>query len=173
MAQATMAAGVIMAVVVIVHTVVVAMMVKMQGISVVGADGSGSKAQNQKKKKKKKKVDIKKEVSVHDDTSSDEDEELIGMVQKNELQSNPSMWMLDSGSSTHAVDEQAEADAVMMMAVNADANPLMRWHERFGHLNVAAIKHMMETGKVSGMDIPKELLKKKFTCLSYEGSRYK
>ncbi|KAE9306463.1 hypothetical protein PF008_g21466 [Phytophthora fragariae] len=71
------------------------------------------------------------------------------------------------------VDEQVEVDAVMMMTVNADANPLMRWHERLGRLNVAAIKHMVETGKVSGMAIPKELFKKKFTCLSCMSAKAK
>ncbi|KAE9289052.1 hypothetical protein PR003_g25654 [Phytophthora rubi] len=106
--------------------------------------------------------------SGHDDSSSEENEEMIGMVQKNELQNNPNTWMLDSGS-----NEQVEVDAVMMMTVNADANPLMRWHERLGHLNVAAIKHMVETGKVSGMAIPKELFKKKFTCLSCMSAKAK
>ncbi|KAE9007481.1 hypothetical protein PR002_g16183 [Phytophthora rubi] len=49
-----------------------------------------------------------------------------------------------------------------MLTVNADASPLMRWHERLGHLNVGTIKHMMDNGTVTGMGIPKELFKKKF-----------
>ncbi|KAE9350657.1 hypothetical protein PF008_g6315 [Phytophthora fragariae] len=53
-----------------------------------------------------------------------------------------------------------------MMTVNADANALMRWHERLGHLHVAAIKHMVDNGTVGGMEIPAALFKKKFTCLS-------
>ncbi|OWY93610.1 Rve-domain-containing hypothetical protein, partial [Phytophthora megakarya] len=64
------------------------------------------------------------------------------------------------------IGSNAAVEQLAMMAINADASPLMRWHERLGHLNVAAIKHMMESGTVSGMDIPMELFKKKFSCLT-------
>ncbi|KAE8915256.1 hypothetical protein PF005_g23128 [Phytophthora fragariae] len=60
-----------------------------------------------------------------------------------------------------------------MLTVNADASPLMRWHERLGHLNVGTIKHMMDNGTVTGMGIPKELFKKKFVYLSCMSTKQK
>ncbi|KAE9236004.1 hypothetical protein PF005_g1215 [Phytophthora fragariae] len=60
-----------------------------------------------------------------------------------------------------------------MTTVNADANALMRWHERLGHLHVAAIKHMVDNGTVAGMEIPAALFKKKFTCLSCMSAKRK
>ncbi|POM71375.1 Polyprotein [Phytophthora palmivora] len=49
-----------------------------------------------------------------------------------------------------------------MMTVNADANELMRWHERLGHHHVAAIKHIADNGTVAGMNIPAALFKQPF-----------
>ncbi|KAE9044239.1 hypothetical protein PR001_g5444 [Phytophthora rubi] len=60
------------------------------------------------------------------------------------------------------VDDDVPTEEMAMLTVNADASPLMRWHERLGHLNVGTIKHMMDNGTVTGMGIPKELFKKKF-----------
>jgi hypothetical protein len=60
-----------------------------------------------------------------------------------------------------------------MLTVNADASPLMRWHERLGHLKVASIKDMMENGTFTGLAIPKELFKKKFVCRSCMSAKQK
>ncbi|KAE9325569.1 hypothetical protein PR003_g16449 [Phytophthora rubi] len=59
------------------------------------------------------------------------------------------------------------------MAVNNDVSALMRWHERLGHLNVATIKGMLDRGVVTGMEIPPELFKKKFSCLTCMGAKRK
>ncbi|OWZ01166.1 Gag Polyprotein, partial [Phytophthora megakarya] len=64
-------------------------------------------------------------------------------------------------------------DGVAMMSVDEDANELRRWHERLGHLNVATIKHMVDSGTVLGMNIPAALLKKKFVCLSCMSAKRK
>ncbi|KAE8896231.1 hypothetical protein PF003_g19949 [Phytophthora fragariae] len=66
----------------------------------------------------------------------------------------------------YTVDPPVVGEAAVMAAIDADASPLMRWHERLGHLNVSAIKRMMDKGVVSGMDIPAHWFKKKFVCLS-------
>uniref|UniRef100_H3HAI1 Integrase catalytic domain-containing protein n=1 Tax=Phytophthora ramorum TaxID=164328 RepID=H3HAI1_PHYRM len=60
-----------------------------------------------------------------------------------------------------------------MMTVNADANELMLWHERLGHLHVAAIKHMVDNKSVAGMKIPVALFKKPFSCLSCMSAKRK
>ncbi|KAG4055048.1 hypothetical protein PC123_g9869 [Phytophthora cactorum] len=49
----------------------------------------------------------------------------------------------------------------------------MRWHERLGHLNVAAIKHMVENNTVKGMDILPGLFKEKFVCLRCMSAKQK
>ena len=64
-------------------------------------------------------------------------------------------------------------NALAIMTLNADASPLMRWHERLGHLNVSTLKHMIDHKIVHGMDLPKELFKKKFTCLSCMSAKRK
>ncbi|KAE9016218.1 hypothetical protein PF011_g7249 [Phytophthora fragariae] len=66
----------------------------------------------------------------------------------------------------YTVDPPVVGEAAVMTAIDADATPLMRWHERLGHLNVSAIKRMMDKGAVSGMDIPAHWFKKKFVCLN-------
>ncbi|KAE9107921.1 hypothetical protein PF010_g12093 [Phytophthora fragariae] len=71
------------------------------------------------------------------------------------------------------VDDDVPTEEMAMLTVNADASPLMRWHERRGHLNVGTIKHMMDNGTVTGMDIPKELFKKKFVSLSCMSTKQK
>ncbi|KAE8965714.1 hypothetical protein PR001_g28644, partial [Phytophthora rubi] len=71
------------------------------------------------------------------------------------------------------VEVDALDTGMAMMTVNADANALMRWHERLGHLHVAAIKHMVDNGTVAGMEIPAALFKKKFTCLSCMSAKRK
>ncbi|POM79389.1 Gag-pol Polyprotein [Phytophthora palmivora] len=71
------------------------------------------------------------------------------------------------------VERDDLVDGVAMLAIDADANALMRWHERLGHLNVAAIKHMMDHGTVAGMNIPAELFKKHFKCLSCMSAKRK
>ncbi|OWY96335.1 LOW QUALITY PROTEIN: Pol Polyprotein [Phytophthora megakarya] len=53
------------------------------------------------------------------------------------------------------IGSNAAVEQLAMMAMNIDASPLMRWHECLVHLNLAAIKHMMESGT---------LFKKKYSC---------
>ena len=60
-----------------------------------------------------------------------------------------------------------------MLTVNANASPLMRWHERLGHLGVAPIKHVRDNNGVTGMSIPPKLFKDKFTCLSCLSAKHK
>ncbi|GMF56115.1 unnamed protein product [Phytophthora fragariaefolia] len=60
-----------------------------------------------------------------------------------------------------------------MMTVNADANKLMRWHERLGHLHMTAMKHMADNGTVAGMKIPAALFKQPFSCLSCMAAKHR
>ncbi|POM79039.1 LOW QUALITY PROTEIN: Hypothetical protein PHPALM_3358 [Phytophthora palmivora] len=64
------------------------------------------------------------------------------------------------------VNTEGLSGGTAMLTVNADVSLLMHWHERLGHLNVTAIKRVMDMNTVTGMAIPKELFKKRFVCLS-------
>ena len=75
-------------------------------------------------------------------------------------------WM--QSSETLFVD-----DPLSLLTLNADVIPLMRWHERLGHLNISTIKYMADNKVVHGMDIPKELFTHRFTCLSYISAKHK
>ncbi|KAF4142805.1 GAG-pre-integrase domain-containing protein [Phytophthora infestans] len=63
--------------------------------------------------------------------------------------------------------------AVIMATVNADASPLMKWHERLAHLNETALKFMVKNDVVRGLDIPAEQLKTKLKCLSCMSTKRK
>ncbi|ETO82732.1 hypothetical protein F444_03163 [Phytophthora nicotianae P1976] len=54
----------------------------------------------------------------------------------------------------------------LLSTVTADASLLMRWHERLGLLNVSAIKTMVDNKVVDGMEIPVDLFKRKFECMT-------
>ncbi|POM71272.1 Hypothetical protein PHPALM_12177 [Phytophthora palmivora] len=64
------------------------------------------------------------------------------------------------------VTGKLSVEKLAMTTLNADANPLMLWHERLGHLNVPAIKAMVDRKVADGMDIPAELFKKKCVCMT-------